>query len=104
MVATGARYPGTEIPTSFRLGLDDGSEVWVHPNANKHLAERTLKRGASGPISAQSQILSLQTAVAGVDQQGISLGKKHYLNGWELQFSLRSTGDLVVINHAFYVG
>ena len=49
VVETGARYPGTEVPRSFRLGLDDGTEVWVHPNATEHLAERVLNAGGDRP-------------------------------------------------------
>ncbi len=31
--------------------LDDGTEVWVHPNATEHLAERVLDAGATGPVT-----------------------------------------------------
>lgn len=104
VVATGARYPGTEVPRSFRLGLDDGTEVWVHPNATEHLAERVLNGGATGPVTTQSQIRSLQTAVSEVNRQGVSLGQMYNVNGWQLQFNIRSTDDLVVVNHALYTG
>lgn len=104
VVETGARYPGTEVPRSFRLGLDDGTEVWVHPNATEHLAERVLNAGATGPVTTQSQIRSLQTAVSEVNRQGVSLGQMYNVSGWQLQFSMRSTDDLVVVNHALYTG
>ncbi|MCP3878212.1 MAG: hypothetical protein GY701_07450 [Sulfitobacter sp.] len=104
VVETGARYPGTEVPRSFRLGLDDGTEVWVHPNATEHLAERVLNAGATGPVTTQSQIRSLQTAVSEVNRQGVSLGQMYNVNGWQLQFSIRSTDDLVVVNQLLYTG
>jgi hypothetical protein len=78
--------------------------VWVHPNATEHLAERVLNGGATGPVTTQSQIRSLQTAVSEVNRQGVSLGQMYKVNGWQLQFNIRSTDDLVVVNHALYTG
>ena len=101
---TGPVYAGTEVPTSFRLGLDDGTEVWIHPNATEHLAERVLNAGATGPVTTQNQILSLQAALSEVNRQGVSLGRIYNVNGWELQFSIRPADDLVVVNHALYRG
>jgi hypothetical protein len=104
VVETGVRHSGTEVPTSFRLALDDGTEVWMHPNATKHMAERVLNGGAVGPVTTQSQIRSLQSALSDVNRQGVSLGQMYNVNGWEFQFSIRATDDLVVVNHALYTG
>jgi len=104
VAATGSRYSGTEMPRSLALGLDDGTQVWLHPNATKHLAERAAGAGTSGPISVQSQLRSLQAAISEVNRGGVSLGKIYNVGGWELQFGIRTTDDLAVVNHARYVG
>lgn len=38
------------------------------------------------------------------DLGGVSLGQTYNVNGWELQFDIRPSDDLVVVNHAFYTG
>lgn len=102
VVATGGRYAGTEVPTSFRLTAG-GSEVWVHPNVTEHLAERVLRAGTNGPITTQSQIRSLQAAIADVAQGGLSPGR-YDIGGWALEFSQRAGDELIVLNHGFYHG
>ena len=58
----------------------------------------------TGPVTTQSQIPSLQTALSKVSDEGVSLNRMYDVNGWELQFSIRQTDDLVVVNHALYTG
>lgn len=104
IVATGPVRSGTEIPTSFRLRLDDGTQVWVHPNSTKHMARRAVRPGVDGAITSQSLLRSLQAAIAKIDEQGVSLGKLYRLDGWELQFGIRPNDNLIVVNHALYRG
>ena len=104
VTTTDANWPGTTVPRSFRLAVDDGTEVWIHPNATKHLEERVRNGGALGPITSQSQILSLQQALSEANSRGISIGRIERVGGWELQFNIRPSDDLIVVNHALYVG
>lgn len=104
VIPTDSVYPETVVPRSFRLVLDDGTEIWVHPNATKHLAQYALRPRLTGPVATQGQIRSLQTAISELNRRGVSINKLYYINGWELQFGIRSGDELVVLNHALYRG
>ena len=109
VTTTGANYPGTVVPKSFPLRLADGTEVWVHPNATKHMAEAATSSAARGSaanaqVMTQQQIRSFQAAVEQANANGVSLGKMYRLGDWELQFGVRASDELVVVNHARYLG
>jgi hypothetical protein len=108
ITATQGTYEGTVVPKSFTL-TTEGADIWVAPNATKHLmeyADANLKRGISADlvnIGMQSQLSSLQAAVSTVTSNGLNYGTKLYEGGWELMFSPpRQPGQLPVLYHALY--
>ncbi|WP_413799202.1 DUF6531 domain-containing protein [Streptomyces iranensis] len=107
--ATQPNYPGTELPKSFRMKAGD-SEIWVHGNASEHIfeyakgkAERMASPEQVG-VATQSQLKSLQAAVAEATRDGVPLGKKIDVGDWELKFSQRPTDPLPALVHALYKG
>jgi hypothetical protein len=100
--ATGPSIAGTEIPSSFQL-VANGRQLWVHPNATKHMGEYLASQGQASPgLSAQMVLSSFQAAVTQATAQGIRFGQRITAGGWQLEFSQRSTDPLPVILHARY--
>jgi RHS repeat-associated protein len=106
ITATGAVHEGTVVPQSFTLATE-GADVWVAPNASKHLAEYALGnigRGVSTElvnIGSQAQLTSLQAAVAAATTNGVAYDTLLNEAGWELIFQpARQAGDLPALIHA----
>jgi hypothetical protein len=106
IVATQGVYEGTVIPRSFTLATE-GADVWVAPNASKHLAEWAYSRLGGGlgadmvGLESQLQLNSLQAAIGQATSNGVSYGTLIRQGGWELMFSpARQAGQLPVLKHA----
>ena len=105
MKATQEVYTGTIIPKSFEL-LAGRTNIWVHPNATKHMAEYAtslINKGISPEavnLTSQIQLKSLQTAIAGATHGGIPFNKLIHYGGWELRFSQKVDDKLPVLMHA----
>lgn len=100
--ATQERIPGTNIPKSFSIeGWSvNGIQIWVHPNATKHMGEYI--KGSGGSILVENELMnSFKTAINHVLPQ-IRSGKNFFsnINGWEIGIN----GDTGVIYHALYKG
>lgn len=102
---TQPEIPGTNIPKSFVLECVEarGKELWVHPNATKHIAEYSKFKEFSHlkNMNEQSMLTSFKAAV----QETVPLLKEEGRNfltvgGWELGID-KSSG---VIYHALPVG
>jgi hypothetical protein len=110
ITATQPNYPGSQLPQSFELKAGD-TEVWVHGNATKHIAEYLSSMASGGATQAQvdlatqAQLSSLQSAVAEAGSNGLPLDRLVNVGGWELKFSApRTAGQLPALIHALYAG
>jgi RHS repeat-associated protein len=104
MVATqGPRAVGSVVPKSFNLTTASGEDVWVAPNATKHIREETPGLTFGRPIAERVRLSSL---VQAVDAANISAsGEIQVVNDWELIFSEpRMAGLNTVLKHAGYLG
>ncbi len=105
MKATQEVYAGTIIPKSFEF-LAGRTNIWVHPNATKHMAEYATSltnKGVSPEVvnlTSQIQLKSLQTAIAAATHGGIPFNKIINSGGWELRFSQKADDKLPVLIHA----
>jgi hypothetical protein len=106
---TQPNIPGYEIPKSFEMSLDD-ADIWVHPNATKHLTEYVDGQVARGlppdrvKLNLQAHLSSLQSAVNQANKNGIRYGEMINIDGWELIISKRPEDPLPAIKHAVYKG
>lgn len=93
--ATQANFEGSVLPRSFTLETE-GADVWVAPNALKHILEQGLS-----PLGIQEALTSLQAAVGMATQRGVQYGTMILEGGWEMMFNpARIDGDLDVLYHA----
>jgi hypothetical protein len=104
--ATQPLYEGTVIPRSFTFAAGS-TNVWVHGNGTKHIAEYAnamLARGVAPELvnlTSQVQLTSLQAAVRTAGSQGIGYEQMMRVGGWELIFSAPRAGQaLPVLKHA----
>ncbi|GJH25799.1 filamentous hemagglutinin N-terminal domain-containing protein [Caballeronia novacaledonica] len=110
IVATQPVYPGSVLPKSFELTLEDGLSVWVHGNATEHIAEYTQMIAKNNPpevvrLATQQQLASLEGAVNAVTKGGVPYNQLINSNGWELKFAPpRQPGQLPVLIHALPTG
>ncbi len=105
--ATGASWPGTQIPRSFEVSVRAG-RFWVHPNATEHMWEfigkvKSPERMVSRP-PIQSQVIldSFRAALDQATAQGIQYGQRVSAGQWEIMISRRATDALPVVMHAKY--
>jgi len=97
--ATQPPISGTLIPQSFVLSAGE-SQVWIAPNATRHIAEVTRFHGGS-PLATQMVLSEFRGAVTGAIQQGIVYDKMQQVGRWELMFGApRVQGDLPALYHA----
>ena len=99
--ATQDAIPGTVVPRSFVMTAGS-AEVFVAPNATKHVGEYLTRLGASGnPMSAQAALGSLQASVGEALKKGVAYGEKVRVGQWELIFRAgRKPGELPALVHA----
>jgi RHS repeat-associated protein len=104
--ATQAEYPGTPVPKSFVLETEEGTKIWVHPNATEHIIERmkTATSPTAANLSAQAQLASLRAAVSRATHSRVPLDQMVNVEGWELKFSMRQGDEFPVLKHALYTG
>ncbi|MEM6321502.1 MAG: hemagglutinin [Bacteroidota bacterium] len=106
ILATQGNYLGSVLPKSFQLATQNGTKVWVHGNATKHLAEfAKLKAINYTPeavrLSTQQQLRSLQSAVNVATKNGVPYNSLLKIGGWELKFgAARGAGKLPTLFHA----
>ncbi|WP_289241436.1 LysM peptidoglycan-binding domain-containing protein [Delftia sp.] len=106
--ASGPNHPGSVIPRSFELGLENGQKIWIDGNATKHIAEyAAVKAENFSPemvrLVSQEQIRSLSSAVTTAVDTGIQYRKMMYVDGWELIFAPpKSANQLPALYHALY--
>jgi len=104
IVGTQAAEPGTVFPKSFNLTRSAGDDVWVAPNATRHIVEDT----AHLPLStrAVAQQVQLQGLADAVDNAVVGNWENMQVsNGWELIFSqARNGGVNPVLKHAQPLG
>ena len=108
---TQGTLPVTELPRSFILETE-GENVWVAPNAVKHLQEDAaalINNQAVNPmfvqIQVQANLTSLQEAVGVATQNGITYDTLMNVGGWELKFSPgRAADQLPALFHAQPMG
>ncbi|WBG91738.1 hypothetical protein N5580_04060 [Pantoea piersonii] len=101
--ATQPAIPGTSIPKSFELNVDD-QIFWVNPNATKHMGEFLTRNGLSHSTTegSQAMLTSLQSAVKDASSQGLKFNEKMQVGRWELVFSQRPSDPYPVLKHALY--
>ncbi|WP_348638402.1 hypothetical protein [Paraburkholderia sp. D15] len=110
IVATQPVYPGSVLPKSFELVLENGQSVWVHGNATEHIAEYAQMIAKNNPpeivrLATQQQLESLEGAVNTVTKDGVPYNQLINFNGWELKFAPpRQAGQLPVLIHALPTG
>jgi hypothetical protein len=106
--ASGPNHPGSVIPRSFELGLENGQKIWIDGNATKHIAEyAAVKAENFSPemvrLVSQEQIRSLSSAVTTAVDTGIQYRKMMHVDGWELIFAPpKSANQLPALYHALY--
>nr|MDT0663517.1 RHS repeat-associated core domain-containing protein [Micromonospora sp. DSM 115978] len=109
MRSTQPNYPGSVLPRSFTMAAG-GQQIWVHPNATKHMAEYLQGLATSGAtrarvdLATQVQLGSLRSAVGDVASGGVPINQLVHAGGWELRFGQRSTDPLPALMHALYIG
>jgi filamentous hemagglutinin len=101
-------HPGSAIPQSFELTLQNGQKVWVHGNATEHIAEYAAMKAQSYTpeavrLASQAQIESFSAAVNSATKNGIQYSRLQEIDGWELKFAPPRSGGLApVVIHALY--
>jgi filamentous hemagglutinin len=108
--ATQPVYPGSVIPKSFEMSLQNGQKVWVHGNATEHMAEYAASKAVTyAPeavrLASQEGLRSFQSAVNTATKSNIPYGERITIDGWQLEFKPpRTVGELPTIIHARYIG
>lgn len=105
----GPFWPGTQVPRffTFRTALGD---VFLPPNATKHLAELALSKNAAAATRMTYALLlkNLESAITKAALSSFRYGQVIVYEGWELIFVIESkaAGGLVslVLKHARYIG
>lgn len=99
--STQPNYPGTIIPKSFNLLTSAGREIWVHPNATKHIEEEVRGVVLSKSLVTENLLVNLTIAVDSATRDGVQYGRRILSRGWELIFSpAREAGGNPVLKHA----
>ena len=104
--ATQSNHAGSILPRSFEMSLPNGQDVWIAPNATKHVAEYAQAKAIlytpeAVRMATQAELSSLQSALNGLTAQGIEYGKLYTYGGWELKFGApRGLGKLPAVIHA----
>ena len=106
----GPMHPGSVIPQSFELSLENGAKIWVDGNATKHVAEYAATKAINSTPEAvrlvsQVQLASLESAVNTAVQNGITYRQVIKVNNWELIFAPPKSADqFPALYHALYKG
>ncbi|MEU4985918.1 DUF6531 domain-containing protein [Streptomyces sp. NPDC021969] len=105
IVATQPVYAGTVLPKSFNLLTSSGRQIWVHPNATKHIAEEIMHNGFSKSFKTEEMLVSLARAVDSATLQGVQYGRRVLSHGWELIIAKPKTlTQNPVLKHARRLG
>ncbi|WP_432095280.1 DUF6531 domain-containing protein [Streptomyces sp. bgisy100] len=105
IAATQPVYAGTVLPKSFNLLTSSGRQIWVHPNATKHLAEEIMHNGFSKSFKAEEMLVGLTRAVDAATVQGVQYGRRVLSHGWELIIAKpRTLTENPVLKHARRLG
>ncbi|MDX3750613.1 DUF6531 domain-containing protein [Streptomyces sp. AK08-02] len=84
IAATQPVYANTMLPQSFNLLTAGGRQVWVHPNATKHIAEEIMYNGFSRNMKTEEMLTGLVRAVDAATAYGMQYGRRVLSHGWEL--------------------
>ncbi|WP_159047057.1 DUF6531 domain-containing protein [Streptomyces pactum] len=105
IVATQPVYAGTVLPKSFNLLTSSGRQIWVHPNATKHIAEEIMHNGFSKSFKTEEMLFGLTRAVDAATLQGVQYGQRVLSHGWELIIAKpRNLTENPVLKHARRLG
>ncbi len=110
VVGTADAIPGTGgLPGSFELAAGD-ARVWVHGNVTDHFADaaRSAARNGQSPemvgLGTQQRLSSLQAAVGESTRDGVPLGQRLTVGGWQLEFRQRGGDELPALVHGRGLG
>ncbi|MFI2104616.1 polymorphic toxin-type HINT domain-containing protein [Isoptericola sp. NPDC019693] len=100
----GPRDAGSALPKSFTVTRTDGAEVWVNPNASKHIWEET--RHLAPQARRLGEQVRLDDLVDAIDGAVVgNFEEMQLVGGWELIFSAaREEGLADVLKHARHLG
>ncbi|WP_159399830.1 DUF6531 domain-containing protein [Streptomyces alboflavus] len=84
IAATQPPYQGTILPKSFNLTISSGRQIWVHPNATKHIIEEVKYSTFSQHLKTEDLVASLVRAIDGATRNGIQFGRRIEHQKWEL--------------------
>lgn len=90
--------------------MDNGSKVWISPNATKHINEYILYKGNTRgsnsliQIATQQKLRSLQAALSKSITKNVKFDTMIYSHGWEFMLGKPRTGPLPTVYHARYLG
>ncbi|MET7380152.1 RHS repeat-associated core domain-containing protein [Streptomyces sp. NPDC005526] len=105
IAATQPAYPSTLVPRSFNLMTATGRQIWVHPNATKHIAEEIMHNSFSRHLKTEEMLVGLVRSVDDATRQGIQYGRRVLSHGWELIIVPGKTVlDNPVLKHARRLG
>ncbi|MDW4907151.1 hypothetical protein RB628_17800 [Streptomyces sp. ADMS] len=97
-------YASTVLPRSFNLLTAGGRQVWVHPNATKHMVEEIMYNAFSRNLKTEELLVSLTRAVDAATANGMQYGRRVLSHGWELIIVPAKGGGNPVLKHARRLG
>lgn len=112
IIPTQENYPLSFIPRSFKIKLGN-NEMWVHPNATKHIDEEivtnwNLKNSTKIldiKLYGQLILFDFYQTLRIATKNNINYDKITKVGNWEFIFRKpRKNRDLPVINHALFLG
>lgn len=105
IAATQPPYPYTTLPKSFNLTTANGFEVWVAPNATKHIMEEVQRNVFSRHLKTEDLVASLVRSIDAATRGGIQFEHRTLSQGWEL-IIVRPRGGVgnPVLKHARRLG
>ncbi|WP_336028529.1 RHS repeat-associated core domain-containing protein, partial [Acinetobacter pittii] len=98
---------GTYIPKSFEMATNTRN-VWVHPNATKHMQEYLTRNTPANSLEAlrrinnQAMLLSFHSAVNTALTNGVKYNQIMNVGQWELKFSMKAKDKFPVVMLAVY--
>ncbi|GAB2977569.1 hypothetical protein GCM10023080_048100 [Streptomyces pseudoechinosporeus] len=105
IAATQPAYASTMLPRSFNLFTTSGRQIWVHPNATKHIAEEIMHNSFSRNLKTEELLVGLVRAVDDATMHGVQYGRRVLSQGWELIIAPgRTAGANPVLKHARRLG
>jgi hypothetical protein len=104
ITATQETYAGTSMPRSMVITLEDGQQVWIHPNVTEHFVEN-IAGASSRPLAdlaGQIQLANLRAVLSRADLT--QLGDEQTVGNWELKMAQREGDQLPAVVHFLFGG